>query len=358
MAGLIGTDPLMRIIPSSWMSRTDKFRLSTLSWPESCMLAFLASCRDFGQVVTPQTAFLYLSAVRKFLENNGVDVKFFDGSQYIKNTKSGMVHTYRAEMNKDVKDPERLQISIDMIIGHDAYLRRSADYGLVQLAVHTAQLLGYSTLSRVSEYLLIPGAAEHLLVSESVFFEIQSGDLVPSCDILSLDFKDVKGCVIDVLSAKNDTAHKGNRIHFGLADLSDPNQVYCITSKLWEYAKASHPVRGRSFFLIPTLQWTLKPPYFNVCLQKLAVAYGLDPRRVSSHSLRIGGASALAAAGVPDYVIQDMGRWKSLAFLTYVRKSTEMFEVARSALARGDLLTAEKTRLLNPRSGAAPTRRP
>ena len=353
----IGTDPLMRIIPSSWLSpRTDQFRLSTLSWPESCMLAFLASCRDFGQVVTPQTAFLYLSAIRKFLENNGVDVKFFEGSQYIQNTKSGMVHAYRAEMNKDVKDPERLQISIDMIIRHDAYLRRSTDYGLVQLAVHTAQLLGYSTLSRVSEYLLVPDAAEHLLISESMFFQLKSGDLIPSCDILPLDFKDVKGCVIDVLSAKNDPAHKGNRMHFGLADLSDPNQVYCITSKLWGYAKASRPVRGRSFFFIPALQWTLQPTYFNACLKKMAVAYGLDPRRVSSHSLRIGGASALAAAGVPDYVIRDMGRWKSLAFLTYIRKSTEMFEIARSALARGDLLSAAKTRLLNPRSGGNPVR--
>lgn len=99
----------------------------------------------------------------------------------------------------------------------------------------------------------------------------------------------------------------------------------------------------------------LKPAYFNACLQKLAEAYGLDPRRVSSHSLRIGGVSALAAAGVPDYVIRDMGRWKSLAFLTYVRKSTEMFEVARSALAREDLLTADKTRLLNPRSDLSTT---
>lgn len=350
----IGTDPLMRMIPQSWVSRTDKFQRSTLSWPESCMLAFLASCRDAGQMVTPCTAFLYLSAVRKFLENNGIDVKFFDGSQYIKNTKAGMVNTYRAEMNKDVQDPQRLPISIDMIIGQDRKLRCSKDYGLAQLAVHTAQLLAYSTLSRVSEYLLTPGEAEHLLVSECVLFEMGSGDLVPSCDIIDLNFSDLKGCVIDILSAKNDMQHKGNRMHFGLADTADANQVYCITTKLWEYARASRPVRGKSFFFIPVIQWTLKPPYFNTCLKQLAIAYGLDPERVSSHSLRIGGASALAAAGLPDYVIMDMGRWRSLAFLLYIRKSTEMFEVARTALARGDLLSADRTRFLNPRSTHAP----
>jgi hypothetical protein len=37
---------------------------------------------------------------------------------------------------------------------------------------------------------------------------------------------------------------------------------------------------------------------------------------------------------VPDYLIMDMGRWRSLTFLTYVRRSTQMFDVARNALAR------------------------
>jgi hypothetical protein len=46
----------------------------------------------------------------------------------------------------------------------------------------------------------------------------------------------------------------------------------------------------------------------------MAIYFSLDPTRISSHSLRIGGASALAAAGVPDYIILDMGRWKSLVF--------------------------------------------
>ena len=35
--------------------------------------------------------------------------------------------------------------------------------------------------------------------------------------------------------------------------------------------------------------------------------YGLDETRVSSHSLRIGGATALAAAGLHEYEIKQMG---------------------------------------------------
>ena len=260
------------------------------------------------------------------------------------------MNAYRAEMNRDEADPARLAITIDMIMQQDKNLRESQGYGIAQMAVHTAQLLGYTTLSRVSEYLLTPGEAEHLLVSECVMFEMNSGVLIPSCEISETNFSSVKGCVVDILSAKNDTTHKGNRIHFRMADMEDKNQVYCITTKLWEFSKASRPVRGRSFFFIPAINWTLKPRYFNLCLKQLAVAMGLDPRRISSHSLRIGGAAALAAAGMPDYVIMNMGLWRSLAFLAYIRKSTEMFENARNALARGDLLNTTAIRLMNPRS--------
>ena len=81
----------------------------------------------------------------------------------------------------------------------------------------------------------------------------------------------------------------------------------------------------------------LKLPYFNACLKEIAIYFSLDPRRVSSHSLRVVGASSLAAVGVLDYIILDMGRWRSLAFLKYVRRITEMFEVARYALSRYDI---------------------
>ena len=54
-------------------------------------------------------------------------------------------------------------------------------------------------------------------------------------------------------------------------------------------------------------------------LKKVAVSFGFKKKGFSSHSLRIAGASALANAGVPDYIIQKTGRWKSLTFLQYIR---------------------------------------
>jgi hypothetical protein len=87
-----------------------------------------------------------------------------------------MVNAYRMTLNQDLKDKERLCISIGMIQDYNAHLRQSLPkYGVVQMAVHAAQLLGYTTLSRVSEYLLVSDEAEHLLVSECVLFEMGSG---------------------------------------------------------------------------------------------------------------------------------------------------------------------------------------
>ena len=40
---------------------------------------------------------------------------------------------------------------------------------------------------------------------------------------------------------------------------------------------------------------------------------------IRSHSFRIGGATALAAAGYPDTFIQTIGRWSSDCFRQYIR---------------------------------------
>ena len=47
----------------------------------------------------------------------------------------------------------------------------------------------------------------------------------------------------------------------------------------------------------------------------------LSDGKFTSHSLRIGAATAAAKAGLPDWTIRRCGRWKSDAYLTYIRTS-------------------------------------
>ena len=61
---------------------------------------------------------------------------------------------------------------------------------------------------------------------------------------------------------------------------------------------------------------------------------GRDPAQYAVRSGRIGGAMQLAAQGVPELQIQRAGRWKSRAFMTYVREAAEGAGSVSAALAK------------------------
>ena len=54
-------------------------------------------------------------------------------------------------------------------------------------------------------------------------------------------------------------------------------------------------------------------------IKKLMGVLGHDPSQFGAHSLRIGGATALFAAGADPIVIRTMGRWSSDCYRLYVR---------------------------------------
>ena len=58
-------------------------------------------------------------------------------------------------------------------------------------------------------------------------------------------------------------------------------------------------------------------------MEAAAVAEGLPVDRFGSHSLRIGGASALLHAKVPIEIIKRWGRWVSDSFQRYLWESVE-----------------------------------
>ena len=81
---------------------------------------------------------------------------------------------------------------------------------------------------------------------------------------------------------------------------------------------------------------TLSRHHLNTLIKALVARCGIPPNRFSSHSFRIGAATAAAAAGIPDWQIQALGRWSSESYRRYIRLANPDARVA-SALASSRL---------------------
>jgi hypothetical protein len=57
---------------------------------------------------------------------------------------------------------------------------------------------------------------------------------------------------------------------------------------------------------------------------------GIPIARIDTHSLRSGGANALALLGYTDTQIQKMGRWKGATFKIYIRKELACYSAGMS----------------------------
>ena len=110
-----------------------------------------------------------------------------------------------------------------------------------------------------------------------------------------------------------------------------------------------HPqrMRGRETHL-PVMRWEDGSPISRVSIQNLlalsAVATGQDPSEIGSHSLRIGGASAMYHSVSDLQAVRRFGRWASDAFHVYLWESHEQMQgiSRRMALDVSELATPKE----------------
>ena len=82
----------------------------------------------------------------------------------------------------------------------------------------------------------------------------------------------------------------------------------------------------------PTRDWVVKR--LRLAIGKL----GLQPQQFSGHSFRRGGTTSLAHAGVPDHLIQQMGRWKSATYQAYIEPHQDMLAKASRTMAKSGVV--------------------
>lgn len=108
------------------------------------------------------------------------------------------------------------------------------------------------------------------------------------------------------------------------SDAAHPAQVLlkkslpiCPVTLMAEYLSVRQAKQG-PLFSWPDGSPILRSQFIDELNRSLAFC-GLDSARYKSHSFRIGAASWAAAQGQSDLQIKRFGRWKSNAFLKYIR---------------------------------------
>ena len=92
-------------------------------------------------------------------------------------------------------------------------------------------------------------------------------------------------------------------------------------------------VQSGPFFCLAGGEPLTKARFVALVRTSLAQA-GVPIGGYSGHSFRIGAATTAAQAGIPDSVIQALGRWSSPAFLRYIRTPRSHLAQYSSSLAR------------------------
>eukprot|EP00741_Cyanophora_paradoxa_P010356 tig00020531_g10020.t1 len=128
-------------------------------------------------------------------------------------------------------------------------------------------------------------------------------------------------------ASKTDQAWSG--VDVDLPHVDDPVCAHCALRRLVDafahcpgdflFCHGDGRPLHRSAFSAALVSWLVAA--------KVPAAQHLQP-----HSFRIGAATAAAEAGMPAYAIQLLGRWKSDAFLVYIRTPPESILRLRSSI--------------------------
>lgn len=329
-------DPFLRTCPADFPSTSSMF-----DFPTICLINFMF-VRFHIQKLSAATILTYCAGIKFHFKCANVDTSFFQAFVAVM-ARAALALMCRQRIAKS--EASRLPFTLDLIL---RYRRSSGLLTYKQRCVYTAMRLAFLLLLRVSEYTITK--ANHFLRAEDITFVLPTG-YVSSFDLSSAQALQVIGVLITIRSAKNDKYKEGHRFFFPRVD-PGPNDG-CICSLLLQWALEARLRPGQQFFSYRSM-WRMSGTDVSDALQGIARTVHLDPARFTPHSLRYGGASALAAANVPTYLIQQLGRWKSLAFLQYIKLSEQLLSLAQIHLSDPHLLTVDA--IIRAHPGAVITR--
>ena len=175
--------------------------------------------------------------------------------------------------------------------------------------------MGFFAFLRVGEFTL-PASHWRVLISHlcwpSAMFGCSPSD--PRC--LTVKLKQSKG----------DPFGQGVLIHLGCTF-----QSLCPVAAVLSYL-AIRPSTPGPFFVFSDGSPLSRERLISALSQALKDS-GVDPSNFKGHSFRIGAATTAAKAGLSDSLIQALGRWRSSAFMSYIRTPKDVLLAASVSLA-------------------------
>ena len=183
------------------------------------------------------------------------------------------------------------------------------------------------------------------LFRRSDMFPATPGAFDPEFDMcvgdVSWEYIDgVRHLIITLKYSKVDRAGAGDQIVLGPGAGG-----LCIVEEMWAYLQRWRRGAAATAPLFVDGQGAAIGFHKHAALIAAAIrAIGEDPSAYTSHSWRIGGATAAAAAGIPELLIQQLGRWRSLCFKIYTRRDKRLHGGAAALMAAARPLLAKDSR--------------
>ena len=245
---------------------------------------------------------------------------------------SATTRTPRSLLQKD----ERVSRHRKLITAHYKSARRQVHgitYERLELLIHNAQRLdansaatltaAYSlawfAMLRPTEYMLTPQHSKfdptrHLRAGDVKFWRAQQ-------EIRPGSTQRPTYMTVNIKQSKTDSMRLGANLIIG-----STTTATCPVSAVWNYMNLMNPEPTKALF--PGLKYPTMLRTTRLLLGKDAELYGL-------HSLRVGGAQALALSGRSVAYIMAKGRWKNIESVTrYVEVPDDIKTTDSAAMAR------------------------
>lgn len=108
----------------------------------------------------------------------------------------------------------------------------------------------------------------------------------------------------------------------------------CPVQAMSAYLRVRQGSSALPLFLLESGQF-LSRLGLTTTLRSLLASLGMPSTSYSSHSFRIGAATSAAVNGLPAWLIQHLGRWRSNCSSQYVRSKPVLFQTVSRVMSTG-----------------------